>query len=65
MGTRSRICYGGWEVWVHVDSAIKCCVYVNIVRSTVPYYVYVEIICTHIRHLKYIQSAMLYKNMVL
>jgi len=29
VGARSRMCYGGWEVWVHGDSIIICYVYVN------------------------------------
>jgi len=24
VGTRSRVCHGGWEVWVHGVSAIIC-----------------------------------------
>jgi len=24
VGTRSRMCHGGWEVWVHGVSAIIC-----------------------------------------
>jgi len=27
VGTRSRMCHGGWEVWVHGVSAILCYVY--------------------------------------
>jgi len=29
VGTRSRMCYGEWEVWVHGDSVIICYVYIN------------------------------------
>jgi len=31
VGTRSRKCHGGWEVWVHGDAAILYYVYANIV----------------------------------
>ena len=37
MGTRSRMCYGGWEVWVHGDSAITCMSKLIRVRSMVSY----------------------------
>jgi len=39
VGTRSRVCYVGWVVWVHGGVAVICYVYVNIVRSTVSSYV--------------------------
>jgi len=35
VGTRSCMCHGGWEVWVHGVSTIICYVEVNIVRSMV------------------------------
>jgi len=31
VGTRSRMCYGGWEVWIHGDAAILYYVYANLV----------------------------------
>jgi len=37
MGTRSGMCYGGWEVRVLGDYIVICYVYVNIVRSVVSY----------------------------
>jgi len=37
--TRSRMCHGGWEVWVHVLSAIIFMSDLVIVRSMVSYYV--------------------------
>ena len=39
MGTRSRMCHGGWEVWVHGVSAIICMSNLIIVRSMVSHYV--------------------------
>jgi len=36
-GTRSRMCHGGWEVWVHGVSAIICMSKLIIVRSVVSY----------------------------
>ena len=39
MDTRSRMCHGGWEVWVHVLSAIIFMSDLVIVRSMVSYYV--------------------------
>jgi len=38
VGTRSRMCHGGWEECVHGVSAIMFYVYVNIVRSVVSHY---------------------------
>jgi len=37
--TRSFMCHGGWEVWVHGFSVIICVSELTIVRSMVPYYV--------------------------
>jgi len=31
VGTRSRMCYGGWEVWVHGGAAILYRVYADMV----------------------------------
>ena len=39
MDTRSRICHGDWEVWVHGVSAIICISELMIVRPVVLYYV--------------------------
>ena len=36
---RSRMCHGGWEVWVHVVSTIICISELIIVKSVVSYYV--------------------------
>ena len=53
MGTRSRMCHGGWEVCVHGVSAIICMSKLIIVRSIVPYYV-----CC--RNYMYIYTLILY-----
>ena len=37
VGTRSRTCHGGWEVWVHGVSTIICLSKLIIVRSMVSY----------------------------
>jgi len=37
--TRSRMCHGGWEVWVHGIFPIICISELIIVRSMVSYYV--------------------------
>ena len=39
MDTRSRMCHGGWEVWVHGVSAIICISELIIVTSMISYYV--------------------------
>ena len=39
MGTRSHMCHGGWEVWVHGVYAIICMSKLIPVRSMVSYYV--------------------------
>jgi len=54
MGTRSRMCHGGWEVWVHGDAVIICVSELIIVRSMVSYcvccrnymYIYILIPCS-------------------
>ena len=63
MGTRSRMCHGGWEVWVHgVSAAIRVSKLIR-VRSVVTYYV----CCRNYMYIYiyiYIQCEILYKNMV-
>ena len=47
MDTRSRMCHGGWEVWVHGVSAIICISELIIVRYMVSYYVCCRNMCTY------------------
>ena len=56
--TRSRMCYGGGEVWVHGDAAI---LYMSrLIQLGLRYHVmFVEIICTYILIL-YIYSVQYY-----
>ena len=52
MGTRSRMCHRGWDVWVHGgDCAVIYYVEVNIVSSVVSHYVCCRMICTYILNL--------------
>ena len=48
MGTRSRMCHGGWEVWVHGVSAIICMSKLITVRSIFHIMCVVEIIYIYI-----------------
>ena len=47
MDTRSRMCHGGWEVWVHGVYAIIC-ICELIIGLWYHYMCVVEIICTYI-----------------
>jgi len=52
VGTRSRMCHRGWDVWVHGgDCAVIYYVEVNIVSSVVSHYVCCRMICTYILNL--------------
>ena len=59
MGTRSRVCHRGWEVWVHGVSAVIRMSKLIIVRSMVTYYVccrnymYICILILHIYNVQY------------
>jgi len=64
VGTRSRMCHGGWEVWVHGVSAIICMSKLITVRSIFHIMCVVEIIYIYIYILIHIHCAILYKNMV-
>jgi len=46
--TRSSMCHGGWEVWVHGVSVIICISELIIVRPMYHIMCVVEIICTYI-----------------
>jgi len=48
VGTRSRMCHGGWEVWVHGVSTIICMSKLIIVVLQYHIMCVVEIICTYI-----------------
>jgi len=61
--TRSRMCHGGWEVWVHGVSAIMYISELIIVRSMVLYYVCCRNYMYYIYLSIHIQYAVLYKNM--
>jgi len=60
--TRSRMCHGGWEVWVHGVSASICISELLIVRSMVSYcvccgnymymYIYIYILILYIYNAK-------------
>jgi len=61
VGTRSSMCHGGWEVWVHGFSAIICMSKLIIVRSMVSYcvccrnymYIYIYILILYIYKVQY------------
>ena len=63
MGTRSRMCHGGWEVWVHGGgAAIVCISELKIVRSVASYCVLWKLYVHIYTYPIHIQCAMLYKN---
>ena len=56
MRTRSRMCHGGWKVWVHGVTAIIGVSKLIIVRSMVSYYV----CCRNYMYIIYIYILILY-----
>ena len=63
VGTRSHMCRGGWEVWVHGVTAIISMSMLIIIKSIVLYYVCVEHVCTLNTSPIHMYCTKIYKSM--